>query len=167
MMSYLMKSMSLSSFTLTNYRSIRQIFEVYQFDGVFHLAKFQSHPPTSFVDPIGTMDTNVMGSANLIQVIQDHQDQCKLMFCSTSEVYGNVGQDGRKIHWEDKIVPSNPYGASKAATDVYLQERMNNGFIEGFITRLSSHTLVPRRGKIFSISSDAYQIARMMGIPGT
>jgi len=145
---------------LTNYRSLRQIFEVFQFDGVFHLAA-QSHPPTSFHDPIGTMDTNVMGSANLIQVIQDHQDQCKLMFCSTSEVYGNVGQDGRKIHWEDKIVPSNPYGASKAATDVYLQERMNNGFIEGFITRAFSHT-GPRRGKIFSISSDAYQIARMM-----
>ena len=76
--------------------------------------RFQSHPPTSFRDPIGTMETNVMGSANLIQVIQDHQPDCKLMFCSTSEVYGNVGQDGRKIHWNDSIVPSNPYGASKA-----------------------------------------------------
>ena len=93
---------------LTNYRSLRSIFEKTQFDGVFHLAA-QSHPPTSFIDPIGTMQTNVMGSANLIQVIQDHQEDCKLMFCSTSEVYGNVGQDGRKIHWEDSIVPSNPY----------------------------------------------------------
>jgi len=145
---------------LINYRSLRLIFEKEQFDGVFHLAA-QSHPPTSFKDPIGTMETNVMGSANLIQVIQDHQDNCKLMFCSTSEVYGNVGQDGRKIHWEERIIPSNPYGASKAATDAYLQERMNNGFIKGFITRAFSHT-GPRRGRIFSISSDAYQIARMM-----
>ena len=145
---------------LTNYRSIRNIFESDQFDGVFHLAA-QSHPPTSFSDPIGTMETNVMGSANLIQVIQDHQVNCKLMFCSTSEVYGNVGQDGRKIHWEDTILPANPYGASKASTDVYLQERMKNGFIKGFITRAFSHT-GPRRGRIFSISSDAYQIARMM-----
>ena len=145
---------------LVNYRSIRTIFEKEQFDGVFHLAA-QSHPPTSFIDPIGTMETNVMGGANLIQVIQDHQDNCKLMFCSTSEVYGNVGQDGRKIHWEDTILPANPYGASKAATDVYLQERMQNGFIKGFITRAFSHT-GPRRGRIFSISSDAYQIARMM-----
>ena len=145
---------------LTNYRSMRTVFEENQFDGVFHLAA-QSHPPTSFRDPIGTMDTNVMGSANLIQVIQDHQDNCKLMFCSTSEVYGNVGQDGRKIHWEDTILPANPYGASKAATDVYLQERMKNGFVKGFITRAFSHT-GPRRGRIFSISSDAYQIARMM-----
>ena len=55
---------------LTNYRSLRNVFEKNQFDGVFHLAA-QSHPPTSFTDPIGTMDTNVMGSANLIQVIQD------------------------------------------------------------------------------------------------
>ena len=145
---------------LTNYRSLRTVFEKEQFDGVFHLAA-QSHPPTSFLDPIGTMETNVMGGANLIQVIQDHQDNCKLMFCSTSEVYGNVGQDGRKIHWEDTILPANPYGASKAATDVYLQERMQNGFIKGFITRAFSHT-GPRRGRIFSISSDAYQIARMM-----
>ena len=145
---------------LTNYRSLRKVFESTEFNGVFHLAA-QSHPPTSFIDPIGTMDINVMGSANLIQVIQDHQKECKLMFCSTSEVYGNVGQDGRKIHWEDRIFPANPYGASKAATDVYLQERMENGYIKGFITRAFSHT-GPRRGRIFSISSDAYQIARMI-----
>ena len=53
---------------LTNYRSLVTIFKDTQFDGVFHLAA-QSHPPTSFRDPIGTMDTNVMGSANLFQVI--------------------------------------------------------------------------------------------------
>jgi GDPmannose 4,6-dehydratase len=57
-------------------------------------------------------------------------------------------------------MPSNPYGASKAATDLYLQERFTNKFIKGFITRAFSHT-GPRRGKNFSISSDAYQIAKM------
>ena len=145
---------------ICNYRSMRKVFEETKFDGVFHLAA-QSHPPTSFIDPIGTMEINVIGSSNIIQVIQDHQPDCKLMFCSTSEVYGNVGQDGRKIHWNDTIFPANPYGASKSATDLYLQERINNGFVKGFITRAFSHT-GPRRGRIFSISSDAYQIARMM-----
>lgn len=145
---------------LGNYRVLRNIFEKNSFDGVFHLAA-QSHPPSSFADPLGTFDDNIIGSANLIQVIQDHQPDCKLMFCSTSEVYGNEGIDGRKIHWGDKMLPANPYGASKAATDLYLQERMENGFVKGFITRAFSHT-GPRRGKNFSISSDAYQIARMM-----
>ena len=81
---------------LRNLRSLENIFKENEFDGVFHLAA-QSHPPTSFIDPIGTMETNVMGSANLIQCISDHQPKCNLMFCSTSEVYGNTGRDGRKL----------------------------------------------------------------------
>ena len=145
---------------LTNFRTLNQIFKQTKFDGVFHLAA-QSHPPTSFIDPIGTMEANVMGSANLIQAIIDNQPECKLMFCSTSEVYGNVGADRRKIKITDFLLPANPYGASKAATDLYLQERFASKQINGFITRAFSHT-GPRRGKTFSISSDAYQIAKMM-----
>jgi nucleoside-diphosphate-sugar epimerase len=88
------------------------------------------------------------------------------MFCSTSEVYGNIGADHRQIKSTDKILPANPYGASKAATDLYLQERFESKKIKGFITRAFSHT-GPRRGRTFSISSDAYQIARMVnGDPG-
>ena len=93
------------------------------------------------------METNIIGSANLIQCISDFQPDCKLMFCSTSEVYGNIGGDGRKIKTDDIILPSNPYGASKAATDLYMQERIINKKIKGFITRAFSHTS-PRRGKI-------------------
>ena len=37
---------------------------------------------------------------------------------------------------------------------------MDNGFLNGYVTRAFSHT-GPRRGKIFSISSDASQIALM------
>lgn len=145
---------------LTNLRTLQTVFKENKFDGVFHLAA-QSHPPTSFSDPLGTFNENIIGSANLIQCIQDEQPECKLMFCSTSEVYGNVGSDGRKIKVTDTLMPANPYGASKAATDLYLQERFANGKIKGFITRAFSHT-GPRRGKTFSISSDAYQIANMM-----
>lgn len=145
---------------LKNYRVLQNLFKTHQFDGVFHLAA-QSHPPSSFVDPLGTFEENIIGSANLIQAITDHQPECKLMFCSTSEVYGNIGFDGRKIRWDDTLFPANPYGASKAATDLYMQERIENKKLKGYITRAFSHT-GPRRGKNFSISSDAFQIARMM-----
>lgn len=145
---------------LINFRTLNKVFKDNEFDGVFHLGA-QSHPPSSFIDPIGTMENNVMGSVNLIQAIIDNQEDTKLMFCSTSEVYGNLGEKGKKIHWENKLFPANPYGASKSAIDLYLQERMENGAITGFITRAFSHTGA-RRGKNFSISSDAYQIARMM-----
>lgn len=149
---------------LTNFRTLKEVFANNHFDGVFHLAA-QSHPPTSFTDPLGTMESNVIGSANLIQAIIDtHGTDCKMMFCSTSEVYGNLGADGKEIHWESTLFPANPYGASKAATDLYMQERIESGALQGFITRAFSHT-GPRRGKNFSISSDAFQIAQMMKEP--
>ena len=145
---------------LRNYLSVSKVFEDNKFDGVFHLAA-QSHPPTSFINPIGTMEENVMGSTHIIQAIEKNDPETKLMFCSTSEVYGNVGKDRRKIQTTDTLLPANPYGASKVATDLYLQERFENKAINGFITRAFSHT-GPRRGKTFSISSDAYQIAQII-----
>lgn len=145
---------------LTNFRKLNQIFKENKFDGVFHLAA-QTHPPTSFTDPIGTWEWNVMGSINLITAILDNQPSCKLIFCSTVEVYGNEGIDGRKLREDDKIFPANPYGASKAAIDLYLQERMKNKQINAVIVRPFCFT-GPRRGSTFSISSDAIQIARMM-----
>lgn len=145
---------------LTNFRKLNAIFKEHKFDGVYHLAA-QTHPPTSITDPIGTFETNVMGTVNLIQALLDNQPECKLMFCSSVEVYGNEGIDQRSIKETNTLLPANPYGATKAAIDLYIQERMKNKQLNAFITRAFCHT-GPRRGKNFSISSDAYQIARMM-----
>lgn len=143
---------------LKHFYSIKRIIDDNKFDGVFHLAA-QSHPPTSFKDPILTFQENVTGSVNLITALE--KSTTRLMFCSTSEVYGDACKDRGILKVSDPLSPSNPYGASKAAIDLYMQERMNNGLIDGFITRAFSHT-GPRRGHTFSISSDAYQIAKMM-----
>ena len=140
------------------YYSVKKIFDNNEFDGVFHLAA-QSHPPTSFNDPILTFEENVTASLNIITCLE--KTNTKLMFCSTSEVYGNTCKDKGILKISDNLTPSNPYASSKAAIDLYMQERMENGFINGFVTRAFSHT-GPRRGFNFSISSDAYQIAKMM-----
>lgn len=140
--------------------SINHIFSSYKFDGCFHCAAM-SNPAVSVMQPIATMQTNVIGTANIIQAIADYQPDCKLLFVSTSEVYGNSITVGEAIHEDHPLQAANPYSASKIASDVYLQERMRNGIIKGIITRAFSH-LAPGRGKNFSISSDAYQIAKMM-----
>ena len=145
---------------LCNYRKLLAIFQEEKFDGIFHLAA-QTHPPTSFTDPIGTWEWNVMGSVNLMTAMMDIQPECKFLFCSTVEVYGNEGIDGRKLNEDDKFLPANPYGASKAAIDMYIQERMKNKQMNAVIVRPFCFT-GPRRGASFSISSDALQIARMI-----
>lgn len=145
---------------IIHYRTIDKLFKDYKFDIVFHLAA-QTHPPTSFKDPIGTWETNVIGSINLITCLQDSQPNCHFIFCSTVEVYGNEGIDGRKITENNTILPANPYGASKCAIDLYVCERMKNKQMKATVIRPFCFT-GPRRGARFSIASDAVQIANMM-----
>ena len=145
---------------LIHYRSMDKIFKENIFDKVFHLAA-QTHPPTSFKDPIGTWEANVMGSINLMTAMCDYQPNCHFIFCSTVEVYGNEGIDGRKINEENVILPANPYGASKCAIDLYVCERMKNKQMNATVIRPFCFT-GPRRGARFSIASDAVQIANMM-----
>ena len=83
------------------------------------------------------------------------------MFCSTSEVYGVVSEEKGPIDESFQIAPINPYGVSKAAADIYVRERAKSKGLKFFVTRAFSHT-GPKRGNIFSISSDAYQIVRIM-----
>ena len=145
---------------LIHFRSMDKMFKDYTFDVVFHLAA-QTHPPTSFKDPIGTWEANVMGSINLMTCMSDHQPNCHFIFCSTVEVYGNEGIDERKIKETNTIWPANPYGASKCAIDLYVCERMKNKQMTATVIRPFCFT-GPRRGARFSIASDAVQIVKMM-----
>jgi len=145
---------------LVHYRSMDNLFKEHTFDCVFHLAA-QTHPPTSFKDPIGTWEANVMGSINLMTCMYDHQPSCHFIFCSTVEVYGNEGIDERKIKETNTIWPANPYGASKCAIDLYVCERMKNKQMNATVIRPFCFT-GPRRGARFSIASDAVQIVKMM-----
>lgn len=147
---------------ITDRRSLEKVMRKYPYmTGSFLLAA-QSHPPTSFLHPLDTFNINVMGTANLIDVIEHiYGTDCKIMQCSTSEVYGNSGSDGKHLKESDPLAPCNPYAVSKAASDLYMQERMMNKKINGFVTRAFSHSGA-RRGRTFSISCDAYQIASKM-----
>ena len=128
-------------------------------DEIYHLAA-QSHPPTSFIEPYNTFMANAIGTANIVDYISNHLPECKLMNCSTSEVYGSVPKEDGMIKETRPLAPINPYGVSKAAADMYVRERAKSLNRPYFCTRAFSHT-GPRRGNRFSLSSDAHQIARI------
>lgn len=142
---------------LVHYAPVRDLIAKEKFDGIFHIAA-QSHIGVSFSDPILTYQDNVIGTVNLIEAIRSASPDTILHYCSTSEVYGDFCKDNGMVSEDDPFKPVNPYACSKAAMDIYVQERLRNGFIRGFITRPFSHTGI-RRGRTFSISSDAYQLA--------
>ena len=144
---------------LSDWRSLERIFLKIGFDEIYHLAA-QSHPPTSFKDPTGTFRTNTMGTIGLLTMIERYCPKCRMLNCSTSEVYGDVPENEQPITEDHPIAPVNPYGVSKAAADLYATERARSAGLNVFNTRAFSHTGV-RRGFKFSISGDAYQLIRI------
>ncbi len=139
--------------------AIDELFWEVSYDGVFHLAS-RTHPPTSFQEPIDYFKTNALGAIRIAESIRRNQPDCVLMNCSTSETYG-IHPEGTRITEKTVCVPQNPYAVSKHAADIYIQERANNGLLKAFITKAFSHT-GPGRPKNYSISSDAYQLARII-----
>ena len=139
--------------------SITKIFTEDVFDGVFHLGAF-AHPPSSIETPLLASQTNLLGTARICDEIIENMPLCVLMHCSTPEVYG-ICPANSKIDESTPYNPNNPYGVSKAASDMYVLERTNNTDLRAFLTRAFSHT-GPRRGSNFSISSDAIQIAKII-----
>ena len=95
------------------------LFKKYKFDGVFHLAA-ESHVDRSIDTPREFIDTNIIGTFNLLQAsranISKNKNNFKFIHVSTDEVYGDLGSDGY-FDEESPYRPNSPYSASKAASD--------------------------------------------------
>jgi dTDP-glucose 4,6-dehydratase len=104
---------------ITDEKTIFSLFDQYNFDAVIHLAA-ESHVDRSIIDPLSFVKTNVMGTANLLnicrQVWKDSQPNNLFYHVSTDEVYGSLGAEGYFTE-ETAYDPRSPYSASKASSD--------------------------------------------------
>ena len=124
---------------------------------VFHLAA-QSYPQTSFTAPLETLDTNILGTAKLLEAIRKSVFDPVIHVCASSEVFGRVPKEFLPINEECKFHPASPYAISKVGTDLigrYYAEAYNMTIMT---TRMFTHT-GPRRGDVFAESTFAKQIA--------
>jgi GDPmannose 4,6-dehydratase len=126
-------------------------------DYVFHLAA-QSFPKTSFTAPLDTLQTNVIGTASLLEVIRDKCPEAIVHVCSSSEVFGRVPKDRIPIKENETFHPASPYAISKAGTDLLGRYYAEAYGINTQTTRMFTHT-GPRRGDVFAESTFAKQIA--------
>lgn len=83
---------------------------------VFHLAA-QSLVRESYVRPLDTMATNVMGTANLMQAMRDLPGLRVAVIVTTDKVYRNVEQP-YPYREDDALGGHDPYSASKAASEL-------------------------------------------------
>tara|TARA_B100000965_G_scaffold64915_1_gene50665 strand:+ start:2864 stop:3787 length:924 start_codon:yes stop_codon:yes gene_type:complete len=98
--------------------SVRYLFEQETFDTVFHLAA-ESHVDNSINNPKPFIDTNVIGTVNLLQASLEHEVD-RFMHISTDEVFGSIDFKDGSFNEESRYQPRNPYSASKAASDHFV-----------------------------------------------
>jgi GDPmannose 4,6-dehydratase len=137
--------------------SLQKVISEVQPEFIFHLAA-QSFPKTSFDSPIETLSTNIIGTANLLEVIRRSAPSAMVHVCSSSEVFGRVPKNKVPIKESESFHPASPYAISKAGTDLLGRFYFEAYGLKTITTRMFTHT-GPRRGDVFAESSFAKQIA--------
>jgi GDPmannose 4,6-dehydratase len=126
-------------------------------DYVFHLAA-QSYPKTSFDSPLDTFETNIQGTARLLESLRQHKPDAIVHNCASSEVFGRVPKEKLPIDEECTFHPASPYAISKVGTDLIGRYYGEAYGMTVMTTRMFTHT-GPRRGDVFAESTFAKQIA--------
>ncbi len=104
---------------INDFKNLQLLFKSYNFDAVVHLAA-ESHVDNSIKDTFGFVQTNVLGTLNLLEVARQHWENHITKKCfyhiSTDEVFGSLDYDG-KFNESTPYDPRSPYSASKASSD--------------------------------------------------
>ena len=145
---------------LNDYAAISRMLRDVRPQYISHLAA-QSYPKTSFNIPIETLQTNIIGTANLLENIRQLKEvdgyDPVVHVCSSSEVYGKA-KPGVPLAEDTAFHGASPYSISKIGTD-YLGQFYGEAYgLRTFVTRMGTHS-GPRRSDVFFESTVAKQIA--------
>jgi len=158
---HILDKINLSYGDLVDICSLETILKEHRPEVIFHLAA-QSYVDFSFLAPITTLDTNVIGTANLLESIKklkiDSDYDPIIQIASSSECYGQVKENEVPIKEDNPFRPASPYAVSKVAEDMLAFQYWLSWEIKTIRTRMFTHT-GPRRGEVFVESNFAKQIA--------
>ena len=120
---------------------ITALFQKYNFDGVIHLAA-ESHVDRSISDPGAFINTNILGTVNLLNAARHHWkvnfEGKRFYHISTDEVYGSLGEEG--LFTETTAYdPRSPYSASKASSDHLVRAYMHTYKLPVILTNCSNN----------------------------
>jgi len=142
---------------ITDFTSMATIIREIDPDYIFHLAA-RSFVPLSWAAPLATLETNIIGTLNILEVARQVSKPPIIQIAGSSEEYGWVDPDECPIIELQPLRPLSPYGVSKVACDLLAQQYQRSYGLGVIITRAFNHT-GPRRGEQFVTSKIARQLA--------
>jgi len=96
---------------------INTIFEEYLPGYIIHLAA-ESHVDRSISDPLSFVNSNVVGTGNILECMRKYVPDARMVHVSTDEVYGHLHHDDYPFLETTPLSPRSPYSASKAGSDM-------------------------------------------------
>ena len=132
---------------------LKKVFDKYMPDVVMHLAA-ESHVDRSISMPSDFINTNIIGTYNLLEVSRDYwnvlpvrsKDKFRFHHISTDEVYGDLphpsdNKDAGKILFTEttSYEPSSPYSASKASSDHLVRAWTRTYGLPSIVTNCSNN----------------------------
>ena len=124
---------------------VSRVFNQHQPDLVMHLAA-ESHVDRSIDGPREFLETNIMGTFNLLQISrgyyqdlsEERQKNFRFHHISTDEVYGSLGATGLFTE-NSPYDPNSPYSASKASSDHLVRAWQETFKLPTVITNCSNN----------------------------
>ena len=105
-------------------------------DAVVNFAA-ESHVDRSISDPYSFLQSNVIGVFTILEAIRKISPDARLVHVSTDEVYGDILNGSFKE--DDRLKPSSPYSASKAAGDMFVLSYARTYGLHAMITRCTNN----------------------------
>ncbi|MGA1049583.1 MAG: GDP-mannose 4,6-dehydratase [Minisyncoccia bacterium] len=96
---------------------IYNIFEKHKPEYIIHLAA-ESHVDRSIANPLSFVNSNVMGTGNILEGMRRYVPKARMVHVSTDEVYGHLNHDDYPFLEDTPMNPRSPYSASKAGSDM-------------------------------------------------
>jgi CDP-glucose 4,6-dehydratase len=109
-----------------NFEDVMKSIQSIQPDFVFHLAA-QSLVRTAYEDPKLTVESNTLGTLNILEALRCSTHPCTAVMITSDKVYDNV-------EWEwgyrenDRLGGKDPYSASKSAAEALIQTYYHSYF---------------------------------------
>jgi len=130
---------------ICNKEAIHEIFQKYDIDRVVHFAA-ESHVDRSIRNPQVFVNTNVMGTLNLLDAAKcswetsdGYKQNKKYLQVSTDEVYGSLEDETSYFYETTPIDSHSPYSASKASADLLVKAYIDTFHFPANITRCSNN----------------------------
>lgn len=125
--------------------TVQAVISEIQPDFVFHLAA-QAFVPKAVLDPWGTLEINVRGTLNLLDSLGRLHKSIRMIYVSSADVYGRQPAESIPLDENTLPNPTNPYGASKVAAEVYCRQySLSHPKLEVMIARPFNHIGIGQR----------------------